>query len=104
MFATIRRYDSIDQARTREIARKIDESLLPELSELPGFGGYYLIDGGSGGMSSIGFFDTAEQVDRSYRVTSGWLRENKLERVHLKPTKTTTGEVVVQKTRELVKA
>jgi hypothetical protein len=54
-------------------------------------------------MSSIGFFDTEEQVDRSYRATSGWLRENKLERVHLKPTKTTTGEVVVQKTHEFVK-
>ena len=44
MFATIRRYDAIDQEHVAELAKKVDETLLPSLSELPGFNGYYLID------------------------------------------------------------
>jgi hypothetical protein len=39
MFATIRRYEGIDQSRTTEVVKKVDESLMPKLSELPGFGG-----------------------------------------------------------------
>ena len=63
MFATIRRYESIDQSRTSELVKKVDETLVPRLSELPGFCGYHLIETGNGVMSSIGFFDTAAQAD-----------------------------------------
>jgi hypothetical protein len=104
MFATIRRYESIDQSRTGELVKKADESLLPKLSELPGFNGYYLIEAGDGVMSSISFFDTPEHADESTRVASGWVRENKLEKALPTAPKITTGEVVVQKTRELVQA
>ena len=37
MYATVRRYEGIDKVRSEEITRKVDESLLPSLSELPGF-------------------------------------------------------------------
>ena len=79
MFATIRRYESIDQSRTSELVKKADETLLPSLSELPGFSGYYLIEAGDGVMSSISFFDTSEHADESTRVASNWVREQKLE-------------------------
>jgi hypothetical protein len=104
MFATIRRYESIDQARTSELVKKADETLLPSLSELPGFSGYYLIEAGNGVMSSIGFFDTAAQADESTRLASEWVREQKLETALPNPPQITTGEVVVHKTRELVQA
>jgi hypothetical protein len=39
----------------------LNESLLPRLSEMPGFKSYYLIEADKGVMSSIGFFDTREQ-------------------------------------------
>ena len=104
MYATIRRYESIDNARTRELVKKADETLLPSLSELPGFRGYYLIDTGNGVMSSINVFDTAEHADESTRVASTWVREEKLETALPNPSKITTGEVVVHKTRELVTA
>jgi hypothetical protein len=32
MFATIRRYESVDQSRTAELVKKVDETLLPRLS------------------------------------------------------------------------
>ena len=78
MFATIRRYESIDNARTDELVKKADETLVPSLSELPGFNGYYLIETGNGVMSSISFFDTSAHADESTRVTSNWVREQKL--------------------------
>ena len=104
MFATIRRYESIDQSRTSELVKKVDESLLPKLSELPGFRGYYLIEAGNGVVSSIGFFDTSEHADESTRVASNWVRESKLETALPTAPKITSGKVVAHKTRELVQA
>jgi hypothetical protein len=104
MFATIRRYESIDKARSDELVKKADETLLPSLSELPGFNGYYLIDTGNGVMSSISVFDSSEHAEESTRVASNWVREQKLETVLPNSPKITTGEVVVHKTRELVQA
>jgi hypothetical protein len=104
MHATIRRYESIDQSRTSELVKKADESLLPTLSELPGFNGYSLIDTGNGVMTSVSFFDTQAQADESTRVAAGWLREQKLETALPNPPKMTTGKVVVHKTPELVQA
>lgn len=104
MFATIRRYEAVDQSRTSELVKKSDETLLPSLSELPGFSGYYLIEAGNGVMSSIGFFDTSEHADESTRVASSWVREQKLETALPNPPKITSGEVVVHKTSELVQA
>jgi hypothetical protein len=76
----------------------------PRLSKLPGFGGYHLVEADEGVVSSIGFFDTSAQADESTRVTSNWLREEKLETALPNPPKITVGEVVVHKTRELVQA
>jgi hypothetical protein len=104
MYATIRRYEAIDQSRTSELVKKVDETLVPRLSKLPGFSGYHLIEAGDGVMSSIGFFDTSAQADESTRVASNWVREEKLEAALPNPPKVTAGEVVVHKTRELVGA
>ena len=104
MHVTIRRYESIDQSRKSEVLKKADESLVPTLSELPGFNAYSLIDSGNGVMTSVGFFDTAAQADESTRVAGSWLREHKLETALPNPPKITSGNVVVHKTRELVQA
>ena len=58
MFATIRRYDGVDQNRTTELTSKVNETLVPKLSTLPGFAGYYLIEAGDGVFSSLGLFET----------------------------------------------
>ena len=102
MYATIRRYDAIDQARTSELVKKAEDSLLPRMSELPGFNGYFLIEAGNGVLSSVGFFDTAAHAEESTRVASDWVREQKLETALPNPPKITNGKVLVHKTRELV--
>jgi hypothetical protein len=104
MFGAIRRYEAIDQTRTSELVKKAEDSLLPRLSELPGFDGYYLIQAGDSVFSSVAFFDTAAQAEDSARVASNWVRDEKLETALPNPPKITNGEVVAHKTRELVEA
>ena len=104
MFATIRRYEAVDSARTPELVKQADETLIPRLEQVPGFSGYYLIDAGNGVLSSIGLFDSAEHADLSSHVAADWVREHKLEEVLPNTPKVTTGEVVVHKTPELVQA
>jgi hypothetical protein len=94
MYATIRRYDGIDQTRTDELTSKVSESLAPKLSKLPGFKGYFLIEAGNGIMSSLGLFETAEQADESTKVAATWVRDEKLEGVLRNPPKVTSGRVV----------
>jgi hypothetical protein len=104
MFGIIRRYDAIDQNRTKELVKKVDETFVPQLSKLPGFRGYHVIAAGNGVMSTISFFDTSAQADESSRVASTWVREQKLETALPNPPQITSGEVVVHETRELVTA
>ena len=104
MHATIRRYEGVDKSRTEELAKKVDETLAPQLSKLPGFEGYYLFEVGNGVMSSIGFFDTSTQADESSRVAATWVREEKLETAFPNPPKITGGEVMVHKTNGIVRA
>jgi hypothetical protein len=104
MYGTIRRYDAVDQDRTSEIVKKVNETLVPRLHTLPGFMGYHLIEAGDGVVTSIGFFETSEQADESTRIASDWVRDEKLESALPNAPKTTRGEVVVHKTRELVPA
>jgi hypothetical protein len=92
-----------DQNRKSELIKKLDENLLPTLSELPGFSGYSVIDA-DGVVTSVSFFDTQAQADESTRVAASWLREQKLDTVLSTAPKITSGDVVVHKTRELVQA
>jgi len=55
-------------------------------------------------VSSIGFFDTSQQADEATRVASTWVSDEKLGGILPNSPKITTGEVVVHKTSELVKA
>jgi hypothetical protein len=103
MHATIRRYEGIDQRRTDELVKNVGEKLLPRLSEMPGFKSYHLIEADNGVMSSIDFFDTSAQADESTRVAATWVREEKLDTALPNPPKVTGGEVIVEKTNELVR-
>jgi hypothetical protein len=104
MFATIRRYEGVDQSRVNELVKKADETLKPSLTGLPGFGGYYLIDTGNGVMTSISFFDTSAHADESSKTASTWVSEQKLESALPNAPKITSGEIVVHEMRELVQA
>jgi hypothetical protein len=96
MHATIRRYEGVDQNRTDELSTKINKSLAPKLSKLPGFSGYYLIETGNGVMSSLSLFDNAEQAEESTRVAATWLRDEQLEDAFPNSPKVTNGKVLAR--------
>ena len=98
MHVTIRRYENVDQNREIELTKKVNESLMPRLSELAGFHGYYLIEAKDGVMTSINLFDTSAHADESTRVSHDWIRDEKLEAALPNPPQVTLGEVVAFKT------
>ena len=104
MFATIRRYDGVDQNRTTELTSKVSETLVPKLSKLPGFKGYYLIDAGDGVFSSLGLFETPEQGMESTKLATTWLREEKLDTILPNAPKITSGKIVAHSDRVPVAA
>jgi hypothetical protein len=94
MFATVRRYEGVDASRTDELSKKVNEILMPRLSELPGFGGYYLIEAGNGVMTSVSMFETMAQADESSQLVAGWLQDEELQQALPNAPKITTGEVI----------
>ncbi|HET9545860.1 MAG TPA: hypothetical protein VFO88_09800 [Gaiellaceae bacterium] len=97
MHATIRRYDGVDQNRIVELTDKVNETLVPKLSKMQGFKGYYLIDGGNGVFSSLGLFETSDQAEESTKLVSTWIRDERLESLLPNPPKITSGRVMAQK-------
>jgi hypothetical protein len=79
MHATIRRYEGVDQTRSVELTNKVNETLIPKLSKLPGFAGYYLLEAENGVFSSLGLFETADQGKESTNVVASWIRDENLE-------------------------
>jgi hypothetical protein len=104
MYATIRRYEGVDVTRINDVVGMVNETLVPKLRELPGFAGYYLIEGSSGVLSSLGLFETSEQADQSTMLVSKWITEQNLNAVIPNPPKVTSGKVVAQSDRVLAVA
>jgi len=104
MFATIRRYDGVDQNRSAELTRKVNETLVPKLEKLSGFAGYYLIEAENGVFSSLSLFETPEQSKESTKIVASWIRDDKLDTMIPNEPKITSGKVVAHSDRVLVAA
>jgi hypothetical protein len=96
MYATIRRYEGVDSARTNEVVGKVNETLVPQLRKLPGFAGYYLIEAGNGILSSLGLFETSEQAEESGKLASKWINDEHFSTVIPGTPKITNGKVVAR--------
>jgi hypothetical protein len=83
-----------DMARTDEVTGKVNEKLVPELSKVPGFVGYYLIEAGNGVLSSLGLFETSEQADESSKFVAKWITDENLSTAIPNGPKITSGTVV----------
>ena len=73
---------------------KVDETLVPKLSKLEGFKGYYMFEDADGVISSLGLFETSAQTDESTKLTSSWIRDERLEKAFPNPPKITSGKVM----------
>ncbi|HEY8792155.1 MAG TPA: hypothetical protein VIL96_04675 [Gaiellaceae bacterium] len=96
MHATIRRYEGVDATRMDEIADKVNETLVPQLRELPGFAGYFLIKADNGVVSSLSLFETPEQTDESTKVVTNWIGDENFNTAIPNAPKITSGRVVAQ--------
>jgi hypothetical protein len=96
MYATIRRYEGVESARTNEVVGKVNETLVPQLRKLPGFAGYYLIEAGNGVLSSLGLFETPEQAEESGKLASKWINDEHFSTVIPTAPKITSGKVVAR--------
>ena len=94
MHATIRRYEGVDVTRINEVVGKVNETLVRKLRELPGFAGYYLIEGSGGVLSSLGLFETSEQADASTKLVEKWITDENFTSAMPNAPKITTGRVV----------
>jgi hypothetical protein len=99
MHATIRRYEGVDTTRMDEVVGKVKETLVPQLRELPGFSGYYLIEAGNGVLSSFDLFEAREQADESKTFVTKWIADENFSSVIPNPPKITSGKVVAQSDR-----
>ena len=104
MYATIRRYEGVDATRMDEVVGKVNETLVPQLRRLPGFGGYYLIEADNGVLSSLGLFETSEQAGESTKVVSKWITDENFTSAIPNAPKITSGKVVAQSDRVLTVA
>jgi hypothetical protein len=98
MYATHRRYEGIDQSSVEELTRKVNESLIPKLSKLPGFKGYYLMEAGEGVVRSTTIFETSSQAEDSTRIAAEWTQDEKLEKLVPNAPKVTLRKVIAHET------
>jgi hypothetical protein len=98
MHATIRRYEGVDTSRINEVVGKVDETFVPQMRELPGFAGYFLIEADSGVLSSISLFETSAQADESTKLVKNWISDENFGSAIPNAPKITSGKVLAHNT------
>ena len=83
MYATVRRYEGVTDPR--EAGRRVNESFVPLISQLPGFVAYSWVDAGDGVMISTGVFQDRASGEESDRKAVDWVRQNDIGRGDAEP-------------------
>ena len=96
MHATIRRYEGVDTTRINDVVSRVDETFVPQIRELSGFAGYFLMEADNGVLSSISLFETSEQADESSKLVKHWISEENFSKAIPNAPKITSGRVVAQ--------
>jgi len=94
----------VDQNRSAELTRNVNQTLVPKLEKLSGFAGYWLIEADNGVFSSLSLFETPEQAKESTKVVASWIRDEKLETMIPNEPKITSGKIVAHSDRVPVAA
>ena len=72
MFTSIRKY-RIKRGSAEEWSRRVQESFVPMLRQMPGFRSYYLLDGGIDVLIAISMFDSADEAFASNQKAADWV-------------------------------
>jgi len=97
MFTIVRKF-RLTRGSFDEVTRRVNESFVPLLRELPGFKNYYLLDGGQDTLISIRVFDSADEALASNEIAAEWMRDNVMEFVKGMP-EVMAGSVIIADSR-----
>jgi heme-degrading monooxygenase HmoA len=97
MFTSIRKY-KVRRGSAEELARRVREGFVPLVRQIPGFRGYYLLDGGPDVLITISMFDSADEAFASNETAAEWVRDNVLEFTKGMP-EVMVGDVLVAEVR-----
>jgi hypothetical protein len=92
VYASIRRYRHVRSPE--RVAHKVRKGFVPLLEALPGFRGYYLVDGGDE-LTTVSLFDNQRSALASIQVAVAWVRENLPDLHDGEPPEVSAGEVRV---------
>jgi len=92
MYAAVRRYH-VKPGRITEVARRVQEGLVPVLSRQRGFVSYCCIDAGNNIALAVGTYDDRRAAEAANETASAWVKQNLAEL--LGPGEVTVGRVIV---------
>jgi hypothetical protein len=92
-------YAAIRQARARagvaeELALRIKEGVIPIVSDVPGFMGYYVVYAPDDTVTAISIFNNVEAAEESNKRALGWIERN-LGPLLIGPVSAVAGPVIV---------
>jgi len=97
-YAVIRRYTGLAPDAIEDVARRVNEELVPLLSQLPGFVAYCALHTGGDVVASITVFEDRAGADESTRRVAAWVEEH-LASVVPNPPQFTAGTVIAYKVK-----
>jgi hypothetical protein len=100
MYATVRRYElgagSRGMGAVRELTRRCEEELVPNLSGLDGFAAFYVVDPGNGVIASVSVFGQQASAEAGNDLIKRFFKERLQGLLQANP-QVTEGEAVVHK-------
>ena len=96
MHVSVRQYRSSD---VPEVARRAEDGFTEIVKEVPGFSGWWLVDGGGGTVVTITVAEDQAGVEESVTKARDWVQENAADLIEGSPT-VVNGEVVAQATAD----
>ena len=97
MFSSIRRY-TVRQGTVEDLIRRVHEGFVPIVRNMPGFRGYYLVNGGPEVLIAISVFDDAHGALACNEHAADWVRKNVLDSATGRP-EVIVGDVVISEVR-----
>jgi hypothetical protein len=97
-YAIIRRYSGLDPRSVDEVVRRVNEDLLPIISQIPGFLAYCALHTGADVVASISIFEDQAGAEESTRQAAAWVKQH-LASLVPNPAQHTAGKVIAYKVR-----
>jgi hypothetical protein len=98
MYATVKRYElgagSRGMGAVKELTRRCQDDLAPNLGGLDGFVAYYVIDTGNGIISSVSIFEHEASAEEGNKLVKQFFKERLQGLLQANP-QITQGEAVV---------